>query len=154
MVVRGKDRVIRPGHATRHEHDWRSADCESSRLTPGWTFSGFNWHLTMPIRLLLLLVRSSLAVRLLRGRQLLWLDQRMRLDYEHYIPVILGALVTSRSPRNSERLLSCLATIPREVLERNQTLRSYFVRGELGSSSVSRAISICREAVRLCFYAK
>ena len=65
--------------------------------------------MTMPTPFLLILVRSSLLVRLLNGRPLLWMEERIRQDYQTNIRMILGALIDSNDPRYSERLLSCLS---------------------------------------------
>jgi len=108
----------------------------------------------IPTDALLTASRSSLLLRLFKYRPILWLDERVRQDSNANISMILGALVNSRSPRYSERLLSCLAVIPRDVLESNQSLRSYFLTSHIECDSVHDAIKVCREAIRLCFSAK
>jgi hypothetical protein len=107
----------------------------------------------MSMQLLLMFLRSSLALRLLNGRPLLWIDQEARENYAINIGLILAALVNSRHPRYSERLLGCLAVIPRDVLEAHPSLRSYFLNSQLGCKSVYDAIKTCQEAIRLSFSA-
>lgn len=106
------------------------------------------------MNVLLLLLRSSLAMKLLKGKPLLWLDRKVSQDYVTNTSLLLGSLINSRSPRYSDRLLTCLAVIPKDVLESHASLRTYFLGSHLPSSSVYEAIKICQEAIRLCFSAK
>ena len=115
--------------------------------------NGFSvWNTQM--QALLLILRSSFLVQALKGRPLLWLDKKVNKNCTANVSLILGALVNSRSPRYSERLLSSLAVLPRDVLESHPALRSYFLNSHMPASTVYEAIKTCQEAIRLCFSAK
>ena len=85
---------------------------------------------------------------------LVWLDRRIREDYARNIPLVLGKLVTSKSPRFSENLLICLSSLPIEIIEKHPSLRAYFLNGDLPLPSVYANIGLCKTAIRLCFFAK
>jgi hypothetical protein len=82
-----------------------------------------------------------------------WLFDHVRDNYRLHIPVIIGALVTSRSPEYSRLMLGVLLRLPPAELEGHEHLQKLFKTEYLHATSVSDALHVCRSALRLCFRA-
>ena len=78
---------------------------------------------------------------------------RLKENYEAYIPLLLGELMTSQSVRYSDIILRRILCLPNEVRESNQFLRGYFITDALKASSVEEGATICQNALMRCFLA-
>ncbi len=102
---------------------------------------------------LLWLLRFRLFSRLFGYRALLWLLDFVGANYRLHIPVIIGALITSRSADYTRLMLRVLAALPENERESHEHLRGLFISESLHSTSVTEGLAVCRSAVTLCFLA-
>ena len=102
---------------------------------------------------LLWLLRFRFFRRVFRYRALLWLVDFVGLNYRLHIPVIIGALITSRSADYTRLMLMVLSALPENERESHEHLRRMFIVESLHSTSVADGLAVCRSAVTLCFRA-
>jgi hypothetical protein len=102
---------------------------------------------------LLRILRNRWLARLF-GRRAEWMLMcRLKENYEAYIPLLLGELITSRSVRYSDLILQRIRGLPDDVRESNEFLRRHFITESLRASSVLEGATICQNALMLCFLA-
>ena len=103
---------------------------------------------------LLRILRNRWLARLLGHRAEWLLVCRLRENYEAYVPLLIGELITSRSVRYSNLILQRIQGLPTEVRESNELLRRHFITDALRASSVEEGATLCQNALIRCFRAR